>query len=273
MIDEIYLFQQNMLACLRMCIFFCTFAPQNSSTHTMMENFQSQERYLRLLSERFPNSDAVVTELINLHAILSLPKGTEHFVSDLHGASNAFIHMIKNASGVIRRKVDDIYGNTLTEKEKRALCALIYYPDERIRWVKTGDQPTRLLSEEGLPMDNPTIEDWYTRRMHQILNITRGVSVKYTRSKVRKMLPKNFAYIIEELLYESSLENDRSTRNVRASGAPIGIVAKRSFTHGNPECGGINCYRIIGPTGCGCRVGRRLQGTCKQHRKKRQFVH
>ena len=159
-----------------------------------MENFQAQERYLRLLSERFPNSDAVVTELINLHAILALPKGTEHFVSDLHGASNAFIHMIKNASGVIRRKVDDIYGDTLTEKEKRALCALIYYPDERIRWVTTNTE--KLNSDEGLPMPQPHINDWYARRMHQILQVTRGVSVKYTRSKVRKMLPKNFAYII-----------------------------------------------------------------------------
>ena len=176
--------------------------------HNMMYNFQEKERYLRLLSERFPNADAVVTELINLHAILSLPKGTEHFVSDLHGASNAFIHMIKNASGVIRRKVDDIYGNTITEQEKRALCALIYYPDERIRLVIGNWQAA--MSDEALPMDNPTINDWYARRMHQILDVTRSVSVKYTRSKVRKMLPKNFAYIIEELLYESSIEDDRS---------------------------------------------------------------
>ena len=170
-----------------------------------MDNFQTQERYLRILSDKFPNADAVVTELINLYAILSLPKGTEHFVSDLHGASNAFIHMIKNASGVIRRKVDDIYGNTITEQEKRALCALIYYPDERIRWVQQHG-----LNEEALPLPNVSIDEWYARRIHQILNITRGVSVKYTRSKVRKMLPKNFAYIIEELLYESSIENDRS---------------------------------------------------------------
>ena len=174
----------------------------------MMYNFQEKERYLRLLSERFPNADAVVTELINLHAILSLPKGTEHFVSDLHGASNAFIHIIKNASGVIRRKIDDIYGDTISEQEKRALCALIYYPDERIRMVISNWQVA--MSDEALPMDNPTINDWYARRMHQILDVTRSVSVKYSRSKVRKMLPKNFAYIIEELLYESSIENDRS---------------------------------------------------------------
>lgn len=170
-----------------------------------MDNFQAQERYLRLLSERFPNADAVVTELINLHAILSLPKGTEHFVSDLHGASSAFIHMIKNASGVIRRKMDDIYGDSITEEEKRALCALIYYPDERIRWVQLNG-----LEAEALPFDQPTMKDWYGRRLHQTLDITRGVSVKYSRSKVRKMLPKNFAYIIEELLYESSIDSDRT---------------------------------------------------------------
>lgn len=170
-----------------------------------MDNFQAHERYLRLLSERFPNADAVVTELINLHAILSLPKGTEHFVSDLHGASSAFIHMIKNASGVIRRKVDDIYGDTISEAEKRALCALIYYPDERIRLVQQQG-----LDAEAMPMATPNMIDWYRRRIHQTLDVTRGVSVKYTRSKVRKLLPKNFAYIIEELLYESSIERDRT---------------------------------------------------------------
>ena len=170
-----------------------------------MDNFQAHERYLRLLSERFPNADAVVTELINLHAILSLPKGTEHFVSDLHGASSAFIHMIKNASGVIRRKVDDIYGDSISEAEKRALCALIYYPDERIRLVQQQG-----LDAEAMPMATPNMMDWYRRRIHQTLDVTRGVSVKYTRSKVRKLLPKNFAYIIEELLYESSIERDRT---------------------------------------------------------------
>ena len=170
-----------------------------------MDNFQAHERYLRLLSERFPNADAVVTELINLHAILSLPKGTEHLVSDLHGASSAFIHMIKNASGDIRRKVDDIYGDTISEDEKRALCALIYYPDERIRLVQQQG-----LDAEAMPMATPNMMDWYRRRIHQTLDVTRGVSVKYTRSKVRKLLPKNFAYIIEELLYESSIERDRT---------------------------------------------------------------
>ena len=175
-----------------------------------MDQLQTHERYLRLLSERFPNADAVVTELINLQAILSLPKGTEHFVSDLHGASSAFIHMIKNASGVIRRKIDDLYGDTICEEEKRALCALIYYPDERLRHVQQFG-----LQDEVMPAGS-TMKDWYFRRIHQTINVTRSVSVKYTRSKVRKMLPANFAYVIEELLYESSIESDDRQRYVQS---------------------------------------------------------
>ncbi len=158
-----------------------------------------EDKYLHLLSEKFPNKNAVVSELINLKAILSLPKGTEHFVSDLHGASSAFIHMVKNASGVVRRKVDDIYADTLSEEEKRALCALIYYPDERIELVRKGEIE-----------DVKDLNSWYRTRLHQVVDVARAVTVKYTRSKVRKMLPKQFAYVIEELLHESSIEKDRS---------------------------------------------------------------
>ena len=165
----------------------------------------SNERYLRLLSEKFPNSNAVISEMINLRSILSLPKGTEHFVSDLHGASNAFIHMIKNASGVVRRKVDDIYGDTISEAEKRALCALIYYPDERIEYLHSGKLQ---LNQEGEGIS--TMTEWYRRRLHQVTDVARAVTVKYTRSKVRKLLPPAFAYVIEELLHESSIEHDRS---------------------------------------------------------------
>lgn len=163
---------------------------------TNTEIFKSDERYLRLLSDKFPNSDAAVTEIINLKAIMSLPKGTEHFVSDLHGASTEFIHMIKNASGVIRRKVDDIYGDSMPESEKRALCALIYYPDERLEMERA-----ELSAEELI--------EFYKRRIHQIVDVARAVTVKYTRSKVRRLLPKNYAYIIEELLHESTTEHDR----------------------------------------------------------------
>lgn len=155
------------------------------------------ERYLRLLSEKFPNAQAVVTELINLRAILSLPKGTEHFVSDLHGESSAFIHMIKNASGVVRKKVDEVYGYAIDEEEKRALCALIYYPDERIEYERTVQED---------------MNAWYKKRLGQVVEVARAVTIKYSRSKVQKLLPKDYAYIIGELLHESHLElKDRNT--------------------------------------------------------------
>ena len=155
------------------------------------------ERYLRLLSEKFPNAQSVITELINLRAILSLPKGTEHFVSDLHGESMAFIHMIKNASGVVRKKVDEVYGERLPEEEKRALCALIYYPDERIEYERTVQKD---------------LTQWYKKRLSQVVEIARAVTIKYSRSKVQKILPPDYAYIIKELLHESNLEqHDRQT--------------------------------------------------------------
>ncbi len=157
----------------------------------------TDDKYIRLLSEKFPNAQSVITELVNLRAILSLPKGTEHFVSDLHGASSAFIHMIKNASGVVRKKVDEVYGYALDEDEKRALCALIYYPDERIEYERTVQ---------------PDIKAWYRKRLQQVVEIARAVTIKYSRSKVNKLLPKDYAYIIGELLHESNLEQrDRQT--------------------------------------------------------------
>ena len=168
------------------------------------------ERYLRLLSEKFPNAQAVVTELINLRAILSLPKGTEHFVSDLHGESSAFIHMIKNASGVVRKKVDEVYGDTLSEEEKRALCALIYYPDERLELVKRAYEEPTLTLPEGKELKN--LDDWYRIRLSQVVEIARAVTIKYSRSKVEKLLPQDYAYVIRELLHESNLEqHDRQT--------------------------------------------------------------
>ena len=180
-----------------------------------LEELKSDERYLRLLSEKFPTRKAVVTELINLKAILSLPKGTEHIVSDLHGESGAFVHILKNASGVVRRKVDDIYGLTLSETEKRALCALIYYPEERIELVRKSledpPQPSQQGREPDEGMGSFTIDEWYRRRLHQVVLVARAVTIKYSRSKVRKMLPEDYAYVIDELLHESSIEHDRTT--------------------------------------------------------------
>ena len=181
--------------------------------------------YLRLLSEKFPNAQRVITEIINLRAILSLPKGTEHFVSDLHGESLAFIHMIKNASGVVRKKVDEVYGYSISEEEKRALCALIYYPDERIELIKQYYEGQKSKVESRKIKENeqlftlnaqicnlPTLEAWYRRRLHQVVEIARAVTIKYSRSKVQKLLPAEYAYIIGELLHETNLEqHDRQT--------------------------------------------------------------
>ena len=153
-----------------------------------------EQKYLHLLSKQFPTAASAATEIINLKAIMSLPKATEHFVSDLHGADQAFMHVVKNASGVIRRKVDDIYADTLQEEEKRALCAMIYYPEERLEYCHKTHANTYEI---------------YKTRLMQVTEVARAVTVKYTRSKVRTLLPKEFAYIIEELLHESKAEPDR----------------------------------------------------------------
>lgn len=159
-----------------------------------IEEVQKDKRYLELLAESFPSISDAATEIINLEAILSLPKGTEHFLSDLHGEANAFQHVLNNASGVIRRKVDDIFGISMREADKRNLCTLIYYPEERLRLVR--EQETDL-------------HDWYRITLHQVVEVARMISSKYTRSKVRHMLPKDFAYVIEELLHESRTEPDK----------------------------------------------------------------
>lgn len=142
-------------------------------------------RYLKLLSKEYPNIQSACTEIINLQAILNLPKGTEHFMSDIHGEDEAFVHILNNASGVIREKVDDIFANRLTSKERNSLCALIYYPE-------------RKLSE--LSAQHEDVAEWYEVILYRLIDICREVTSKYTRSKVRKALPKDFEYIIDELL-------------------------------------------------------------------------
>lgn len=154
----------------------------------------SNQRVLELLSQNFPNIAAASTEIINLEAIMNLPKGTEHFVADIHGEYEAFLHILKNASGNIRRKVAELYGTTMRESEIRNLCSLIYYPEKKLEYIKA--------TEEDL-------NDFYNITLHQLVKICQTVSSKYTRSKVRKALPKEFSYIIEELLHESPLENNK----------------------------------------------------------------
>lgn len=144
--------------------------------------------YLKLLSRQFPSIAAASTEVINLSAILNLPKGTEHFISDIHGEWDSFNHVIRNASGVIRTKIDDIFGSTLMEHEKKTLATLIYYPDEKL---------------EEIEKDGPMPNDWYRIILFRLLQVCKIVSTKYTRSKVRKALPKDFAYILEELIHEN----------------------------------------------------------------------
>lgn len=152
-------------------------------------------KYLQLLSQSFPNISEASTEIINLQAILHLPKGTEHFMADIHGEHEAFLHVLKNASGNIQRKVNEIFGNTMRESDKRELCTLIYYPDQKLELIKASERD---------------INDWYHITIHQLVSICRLVSSKYTRSKVRKALPADFSYIIQELLHERTDDVDKA---------------------------------------------------------------
>lgn len=151
-------------------------------------------RYLKSLAKQYPNIAAASTEIINLQAILNLPKGTEHFMTDIHGEYEQFNHILKNGSGSVRRKIDEEFGNTLSNKDKKSLATLIYYPKEKLEIVMRQE-------------DN--IEDWYKITLYRLVQITKRVSSKYTRSKVRKALPKDFAYIIEELITEKAEVQDK----------------------------------------------------------------
>lgn len=142
-------------------------------------------RYLKVLAKQYPTIPAAATEIINLQAILSLPKGTEHFITDIHGEYDQFQHVMKNGSGAIKRKIEDEFGNSLSVTEKKSIATLIYYPELKLKQV--------LKTEENM-------EDWYKVTLYRLILICKGASSKYTRSKVRKALPKDFAYVIEELL-------------------------------------------------------------------------
>lgn len=142
--------------------------------------------YLKLLSRQFPTAEAAGAEIINLRAICGLPKGTEYFFSDLHGESEAFIYLMRSSSGIVRDKIDETFGNLLPERDQLALANLIYYPRE-------------ILSDpEHKKLDTP---EWQKITMNRLISICRVVSSKYTRSKVRKKMPKDYAYAIDELLH------------------------------------------------------------------------
>lgn len=151
-------------------------------------------KYLKLLAKQYPNITSASTEIINLQAILNLPKGTEHFISDIHGEYEAFSHVLRNASGVIKNHITYIFGTSLRDSEKKTLATLIYYPEQKLEEIKKTESD---------------MNDWYKITLHRLVTICKVMSAKYTRSKVRKALPKDFAYIIEELLHEDSTGDDK----------------------------------------------------------------
>lgn len=143
--------------------------------------------YLEQLAELYPTIGRASTEIINLQSILYLPKGTEHFLSDIHGEHRAFSHVLRNGSGAVRKKIDDVFGHTLSTSDKMALATLIYYPQKKMELVKQEEED---------------IENWYKISLYRLIEVCKTVSSKYTRSKVRKMLPEDYAYVIEELITE-----------------------------------------------------------------------
>ncbi|MFA7462399.1 MAG: fructose-bisphosphatase class III, partial [Anaerovoracaceae bacterium] len=148
----------------------------------------TEKKYLKLLAKSYGTIEAAAAEIINLTAIQNLPKGTEHFLSDIHGEYESFLHILRNASGVIKLKIDETF-RELSAADRKSMATLIYYPEEKMEMLKQ--------TEEDMPA-------FYRRTLHQLIRLLEVITVKYTRSYVRKQIPKEYAYIIEELLYGSS---------------------------------------------------------------------
>ena len=159
-----------------------------------MENMEN--RYLDRLSDLYPTIAAASTEIINLQAILNLPKGTEHFLTDVHGEDEAFSHVLRNGSGAVRSKIEDVFGNTMSVKDKKALATLIYYPKAKMEQVKRTES---------------NMDDWYRVNLYRLIEVSKRAASKYTRSKVRKSLPKDFSYVIEELITEKAEVSDKES--------------------------------------------------------------
>ena len=155
-----------------------------------------EARYLERLSQLYPTIAKASTEIINLQAILNLPKGTEHFLTDIHGEHEAFSHVLKNGPGSVRRKIDDVFGNTMSSRDKQSLATLIYYPKEKMERIKKEEE---------------NMEDWYKITLYRLIEVCKRTASKYTRSKVRKALPQDFAYVIEELITEKSEITDKES--------------------------------------------------------------
>ena len=160
-----------------------------------MSDYSKQElKYLKALSKEFPTIQDVCNEIINLKAIQNLPKATEHFLSDLHGEYESFLHILKNASGVIKSKIDELFADSMTQAERRKLATLINYPEEKLELIKK---------------EQIELNEFYRIVLYRLILICRKVSSKYSRSKVRKAIPKEYTYVIEELLNTNSNELDK----------------------------------------------------------------
>lgn len=155
-----------------------------------------EDRYLERLSQLYPTIAKASTEIINFQAILNLPKGTEHFLTDIHGEYEAFAHVLKNGSGSVKRKIEEVFGNTLSNRDKRMLATLIYYPKEKMDIIKKTE---------------PNMEDWYKITLYRLIEVCKSTASKYTREKVRKALPDDFAYVIEELITVRSDQIDKES--------------------------------------------------------------
>ncbi|MBR6665595.1 MAG: fructose-1,6-bisphosphatase [Lachnospiraceae bacterium] len=149
---------------------------------------------LKSLAREYPNSAAAATEIINLQSILNLPKATEHFLTDIHGEDEQFRHVLCNGSGAVHFKIEEVFGHTISTKDKKSLATLIYYPEEKLEIVQREEE---------------NLADWYKITLHRLVQLVKRVSSKYTRSKVRKALPKDFSYVIEELIAEKEEIQDK----------------------------------------------------------------
>ncbi len=171
-------------------------------------------KYLKNMAKLYPTVAAACTEIINLQSILNLPKGTEHFMTDIHGEYEQFFHVLKNGSGSVRKKIEEEFGNTLSSRDKKSLATLIYYPELKVDLVEKTE-------------DN--LEDWYRITLHRLIQICKRVASKYTRSKVRKALPKDFAYVIEELITEKEELLDKEAYYNSIINTIIRIGSAREF--------------------------------------------
>lgn len=195
---------------------------------------EKDSKVLKVLAKQYRSIAAASTEIINLQSIMNLPKGTEHFLTDIHGEYEQFNHVLKNGSGSVRRKIDEEFGNTISNRDKKSLATLIYYPEEKLEIVRKEE-------------DN--IEDWYKISLHRLVQIIKRVSSKYTRSKVRKALPKDFAYVIEELITEKEEIHDKEAYYneiihtiIRIGRAPQFIIALSELI----QCLVIDHLHIVG---------------------------